>query len=211
MPTSSRLQKETTMDLPIRKTIRLPDYDYNENGAYFITICTKDRVLCLSDVTSYSQTRDVGDAIPYGVPANLDDKNVGTDVLGCPKTRDVEDAKIILSEYGEIAKKYIEQMNNYYSHIWVDKYVIMPDHIHLILKIECADNENVQNSNNRNSSVSNFVSAFKRFCNKEYGENIWQRSFFDHVIRNEHDYIETWQYIDNNPLNWLLKYSPNLN
>ncbi len=52
MPTSARLQKETAMDLPIRKTIRLPDYDYNENGAYFITICTKDRVPCLSEVNN---------------------------------------------------------------------------------------------------------------------------------------------------------------
>ncbi len=47
-----------------------------------------------------------------------------------------------------------------------------------------------------------FVSTFKRFCNKEYGENIWQRFSNDHVIRGENDYQKIWEYIDTNASRW---------
>ncbi len=52
--------------------------------------------------------------------------------------------------------------------------------------------------------MERFVSTFKRFCNKEYGENIWQRSFRDHVIRDHNDYDDVYRYIENNPLQWEL-------
>ena len=57
------------------------------------------------------------------------------------------------------------------------------------------------------SEVAKFVSLLKRYCNKEYGENIWQTSYNDHIIRNEKDYIEAIQYIENNPLRLKLGYS----
>ena len=50
--------------------------------------------------------------------------------------------------------------------------------------------------------MSRFVSTFKRFCNKEYGENIWQRHFNDHIIRNREDYEEHKKYIYENPMRW---------
>ena len=53
-----------------------------------------------------------------------------------------------------------------------------------------------------NSIVSQFVSTFKRFCNKEYGKNIWQARFNDHIIRNEADYEEHANYIHKNPIRW---------
>lgn len=53
-----------------------------------------------------------------------------------------------------------------------------------------------------NSLVSKFVGIFKRFCNKEYGCNIWQERSYDHIIRNQEDYNEKWEYIDCNPLKW---------
>ena len=53
-----------------------------------------------------------------------------------------------------------------------------------------------------NSVCSQFVSTFKRFCNKEYGENIWQARFNDHIIRNRDDYEEHVKYIYENPLRW---------
>ena len=55
---------------------------------------------------------------------------------------------------------------------------------------------------NANSVVSRFVSTFKRFCNKEYGKNIWQPRFYDHVIRGDEDYKEIWEHIDTNPQKW---------
>ena len=52
------------------------------------------------------------------------------------------------------------------------------------------------------ASVPNAVSALKRLVNRETGENIWQRSYHDHVIRGERDYLEIWNYIDTNPARW---------
>ena len=56
----------------------------------------------------------------------------------------------------------------------------------------------------RTSVIARFVGTFKRFCNKEYGQNIWQARYYDHVIRNQQDYDETWEYIDNNPRKWMM-------
>ena len=119
-------------------------------------------------------------------------------LLDCPK--------ILLKEYGKTADKYIKQLNDFYDNISVDNYVIMPDHIHLIISIQ-ADVSGQSGTpvpteqflNNRNSIIAKFVSTFKRFCNKEYGKNIWQERYFDHIIRNQADYIETWKYIEDNP------------
>ena len=63
----------------------------------------------------------------------------------------------------------------------------------------------VSASDSKNSVIAKFVSTFKRFCNKEFGENIWQTRYYDHIIRNQTDYNETYEYIENNPLNWILK------
>ena len=119
---------------------------------------------------------------------------VGDGVLDVPQN--------MLTDYGRIADKYINQINEFYGHISVDKYVIMPNHVHFILSIENAENGTSRTPSPTNSEISKFVSTFKRFCNKEYGANIWQRSFHDHIIRNQKDYEKIWKYIDGNVLNW---------
>ncbi len=165
-------------EFPKRKPTRLKEFDYNTTGAYFITICTQNRRCLLSRI-------------------------VGTGVLDCPQTE--------LTRYGEIADKYIKQLNEFYNHLSVEDYVIMPNHIHLLLwvKENKPDNENGQsrtpvptNVERANSVCSQFVSTFKRFCNKEYGENIWQARFNDHIIRNRADYEEHVKYIYENPVCW---------
>ena len=54
-----------------------------------------------------------------------------------------------------------------------------------------------------NAIIPQIVSGLKRLVNKEIGFNIWQRSYHDHVIRDEEDYYNTWQYIEGNPKRWL--------
>ena len=166
------------MEFLNRKANRLREYEYSTNGAYFITICTQDRKKILSKIS------------------------VGTGVLDCPQ--------IQLLTYGKIADKYIRQLNDFYDHISVDQYVIMPDHIHILLSVQNGQSGTpVPTSNdridNKNTTLSKFVSTFKRFCNKEYGENIWQSRYYDHVIRNQQDYDEIWQYIENNPRKWIIQ------
>ena len=91
------------MELPKRKPIRLPDYDYSSSGAYFITICTKDRRCILSDIT------------------------VGADALGGPCLR--------LTCTGKVVEQYILSTNRMPG-FCVDKYVVMPNHIHMLLRID---------------------------------------------------------------------------
>ncbi|MBQ6703027.1 MAG: transposase [Clostridia bacterium] len=117
-----------------------------------------------------------------------------------------------LLPYGEIAEKYIKQLNKFYENISVEKYVIMPDHIHILIVVK-KEKDTIQKGGasrtspptRQHSSVSKNVSTFKRFCNKEYGENIWQESFFDHIIRSNEDYEEHLKYIHENPIKWYYK------
>lgn len=93
-------------------------------------------------------------------------------------------------------------MDAFYDNIFVDKYVIMPNHIHLLVRIEDSGRSGTPVPTRENSTISRFISTFKRFCNREYGENIWQSRYYDHVIRNQRDYDEIWEYIENNPAKW---------
>ena len=106
-----------------------------------------------------------------------------------------------LTKYGMIAKKYIEQLNDFYGFLNVDKFVIMPNHIHLLLTVYESFGP-PRTSVPTGSVVPQFVGTFKRFCNKEYGKNIWQSSFHDHIIRNQSDYLAIWEYIDTNSIKW---------
>ena len=95
-----------------------------------------------------------------------------------------------------------------YSHLSVDKYVIMPDHIHFLISIHETNGHPGRGVPTRTSAIAQFVGTFKRFCNKEYGENIWQGRYYDHVIRNPQDYDEIWEYIENNPVKYALNQAP---
>ena len=157
------------MDYPNRKRTRLQQYDYSTPGAYFITICTKNRMPLLSRI-------DVGTVVPDG-------------------------PQITLSRYGKIADNQIRGMSDFYTHITIEKYVIMPNHIHLLIRIkENGPPRTVVPT--RLSDISRFIGTFKRFCDREYGRNIWQARSYDHIIRDQTDYDDIWTYIDNNPRKW---------
>ena len=125
----------------------------------------------------------------------LSEIRVGTGVLDRPKN--------ILTEYGIIADKQLKTMSNFYSNVSVDKYIIMPNHIHLLLTIKHVPNGPSGTPVPTDSILARFVSTFKRFCNKECGKNIWQRGSYDHIIRGEEDYAEALSYIENNVLKWV--------
>ena len=79
----------------------------------------------------------------------------------------------------------------------------MPEHIHAIVILK--GKTNVDNGTSRapsptNNRLSHVVSTFKRFCNLEIGENIFQRGYYDHIIRDREDYETRKQYIYNNPI-----------
>ena len=162
-------------DLPIRKSIRLKGYDYSQSGYYFITICVNGK----------------------------------HDILG-----DITDGQLSLSEYGKTVKLEIENISTVRKECIIDKYVVMPNHIHMIVQIVGDDGNRpaemwVNNKKRRSDyhlplrrSVSNMVQGLKGAVTRRLGFSIWQRSFHDHIIRDEADYQKIWKYIDENPLRW---------
>ena len=146
---------------PKRKQIRIENYDYTAPGAYFVTICTKNRQPLLCDI--------VGD-----------------------------DAHIVPKKYGLIVEKYIRNVPE------IEKYVLMPDHIHLIVRM---DNGRMWASA-PTKHLSSIVRSIKTLTTKEIGVSIFQRSYYDHVIRNQQDYDEIWEYIENNPMKYIQKRTP---
>jgi len=80
----------------------------------------------------------------------------------------------------------------------------MPDHIHFIISIHTDENGRTQFA----PTISRVMKQFKRSITKQIGRSIWQKSFHDHGIRNQQDYDEIWEYIENNPLKYTLKKAP---
>ncbi len=155
-----------------RKRIRLSDYDYSQNGVYFITICTHNRELLFG--------------------------NVGADSISALMITDIFNETI-----------------NQYPNVHCPSYVIMPNHIHAVIVIENemqqvrADMESAPTA-----SLSDIVQSFKRHTTIEYikmvkqgvlkpfNGKVWQRSFYDHVVRNYDDFLDICKYIDDNPRKW---------
>ena len=175
------------MDRPTRKIIRLDNYDYSKNGLYFITICTKDR----SDIF---WSTNVGDGAP--------------DVPLCSA---YAVKKVFLSNIGKIIRANFHRANKVYADRKILQYVIMPNHIHFILKIRTEnvlpkDSKEINGTSRApsptNEIVPQYVSMLKRFINKDVGFNIFQRSYYDRIIRNEKEHHAIAAYIHSNPKNW---------
>lgn len=99
---------------------------------------------------------------------------------------------------GQQVEQQLNEISHFYGNAEVTKYVIMPNHVHFILEMKPCKSEGKPCT----TSVFAFVGSFKRLCNKKHRKNIWQQRFYDHVIRNEAEYLNTWNYIDGNPSKW---------
>ena len=93
-------------------------------------------------------------------------------------------------------EKALKKIEEHFSGIRIDKYVIMPNHIHVIVEIA-----------GKGSNLINAVGSFKSAVTKKIHETdpelkVWQRSFYDHVIRNQKSYEKIWNYIETNPIKW---------
>ena len=159
----------------------MENYDYSSCGAYFLTICTSER-------RNYFWS-SVGATI--GRPQN--EQDVGATIGRPQNPQDVD-----LSKYGRIAEEAIKNIPSIYPSLTVDHYGIMPDHIHLLLTV-CSDDHGRPMVA---PTMSRVVQQLKGYITKRIGHSIWQKLFFDHVIRNRKDYEEHMKYIDENPMRW---------
>ena len=116
--------------------------------------------------------------------------------------RGLAPAEIQYTEYGKIAEEQLLLLEKRYQTLKIDRYVIMPNHIHVILILD----DNTAGASPR-PTVMDVVCAYKslttRECKKVWSvEKLFQTSFYEHVIRGYEDYIEIAKYIDENPASW---------
>ena len=161
------------MNLPQRKQIRIPQYDYSQIGVYFITICADNHRCIFSHI-------------------------VGGGALDAPQ--------ICLSQIGKKVNKYVLSSENIEG-VHIDNFVIMPNHIHLLVNIDSHNGSSNFALRNiaptpTNAKIPHLVSTLKRFVNREIGYNVFQRSYYEHIIRNERDYSIHFEYIETNPIKW---------
>lgn len=161
------------MVTPQRKQNRLAEYNYGQEGAYFVTLCTHNRA-CLFNMES----------------------SVGNGRGATSKIR-----------ANQILHKWIRETQNKFPNIAIDKYVVMSDHLHLIVNIK---------EGQTGRSLLDVMHFFKTMTTNEYIRGVkcgdlqpfdgklWQKSYYDHVVRNQQDYDEIWEYIENNPAKWML-------
>lgn len=102
---------------------------------------------------------------------------------------------IVLKPYGVLTQAAIRAIPMHYAAATVEHYVIMPNHVHLLLRID--------NSGGRQIAAPTVVGNLKRAVSMEIGRSIWQKGFYDHIVRDESDYRSRWEYIDANPARWL--------
>lgn len=110
-----------------------------------------------------------------------------------------------LSNIGEIIDREIRQLPLRYSHIEIVNYVVMPNHLHVLLAIEEGRQEQ-----SPCPTVGDIVCALKSITTKKanqqddtQGRKIWQSRFHDHIIRNEAEYNKIYKYINENPMRWI--------
>lgn len=160
------------MNDPQRKRLRLEAYDYAQPGYYFITVCTRER------------KQEVLCSIEPAVGA----------IINRPP-------RISLTPLGRIVNETIRAIPDHYPGILVDQFIIMPDHVHLILSFRNIGPDGRQIA--APTPLSKIIQQMKRIASKQAGVPLWQKGFYDHVIRNDVDLANVRQYIRNNPLKWI--------
>ena len=180
-----------------RRSVRLKNYDYSTDGAYFITICTQNRESLFG--------------------------NIGN---GC----------MILNNAGRMIKTVWDDIPQYYPGIGIDVFQIMPNHVHGIIFVgatpcgcpigkPCPDDRPGQAQGpapTKKLSLPDVVHRYKTMTTCEYIRNVkqnqwkpfdgklWQRNYYEHVLRNDESMQKTREYIVNNPLKWEFdEYNPN--
>ncbi len=155
-----------------RRSIRLQSYDYRSNGAYFVTICTHQRECMLGEIAA--------------------------DVFS-------------LSGYGEIVAEVWCDLPDHYPNVELDAFVVMPNHIHAVIVIIDTVGAELSSAPTRakHNPLSEIVRGFKAFSARRInelrnspGNPVWQRNYYDHIVRSEKSLNAIREYILFNPARW---------
>ncbi len=169
--------------VPRRKSIRLRGYDYSQAGAYFVTICTQNRACLFGEIV---------------------------------------DGEMNLNEYGCIVMDEWIKTTEIRNEIELDEFIVMPNHFHAIVVITCRGTARRAPTKGRAPTMERFgkpvagslptiIRAFKSAVTKRINEarrssgtKLWQRNFWEHIVRNENELNRIRQYIKNNPKMWAI-------
>ncbi len=168
-----------------RRSIRLKGFDYANNGYYFVTICVQNKLKLFWK--NDNKRADTG-VRPYIYENNLN--NVG---------------KMILKIWNEIPNNYVG--------IEIDEFCVMPNHVHGILIINnvgvdpCVDLNKINKlgiiiKNFKTLTTKIFIDNVKQNNWPKFNKRIWQRNYYERIIRNEKEYLKIKEYIKNNPKMW---------
>ena len=181
LPQYTALLPDISMISHRHRSIRLKGYDYAQAGAYFVTICTHSQGCLLGEIV---------------------------------------DGEIVLGSYGKFAKACFEGIPQHFAHAEVDAFVVMPNHLHGIIFVANGTEVGAQHAaplrkeaspRPTPGSLSTIVRSFKSASTKRINElrgapgtPVWQRNYYEHVIRNERELDKIREYIATNPLRWTL-------
>ncbi|MBI4598780.1 transposase [Candidatus Uhrbacteria bacterium] len=169
------MQSPIPIPLPDRKRLRLEGYDYSQDGYYFVTACVEAKICCFGDI---------------------------------------KDGKMVLNPYGQIVDTQWEWLGEQYPYVELDAFVVMPNHIHGILAINTFHNVGDGRdhpphlvSQLKIKPLPELMGAFKMTSSKLIHQSglksfLWQRSFYDHVVRDERALNRIREYIHLNPMQW---------
>jgi len=126
-------------------------------------------------------------------------KKILSAINSCPVGAIINRPQIRLTPIGKSADDAINKIPLIYENVAVEKYVIMPNHIHLLLSInspvECGRLIIAP-------TVSRVIKQLKSYVSKQVGYSIWQKGFYDHIVKDDNDFENIWIYIDENPVKW---------
>jgi REP element-mobilizing transposase RayT len=164
---------------PNRQSIRLPNYDYASNGAYYVTLCTQNRSLLFGQVS---------------------------------------DATMHLSPLGRMVHKAWHEMPQFDPRISLDEHIVMPNHLHGIILIDRYSGSDPHGGRGWDPAPTipfpDIIGRFKSWTTYQYQNNaekwgwavidrrLWQRNYYDHIVRDDDDLNRIREYIRDNPKNW---------
>ncbi len=192
-----------------RRSIRLKGYDYSQAGLYFITICVQNRDCLFGNIVVGADLR---------VCRDIQGEHVGSPQQVAPKLK--------LNDAGIMVEKWYHELENKFPDIKCHEMIVMPNHFHCILEIVvgtdlrvCPDvkGEHIgspQHGEHIGSPLHGVIQWFKTMTTNEYirgvkllnwqpfNGKLWQRNYYEHIIRNEQSYQNISEYIVNNPEKW---------
>lgn len=202
-----------------RKRNRMLGYDYSQNNLYFVTICVQDRECCFGAIVGTGRDlslRDQNFVHDQNSAQNHNSIHNQNSVHNQNSAHDKNPAKnrncsentitkiMQRNLYGTIAYDRLEWLENQYKYVLLHSYIVMPNHVHAIIEI---DSGRISDYSIKIKSLSELIGAYKTTSSKQIhlaglSGFAWQRSFHDHIIRNDASYARISNYIETNQERW---------